>query len=63
MVPLLFFSDEVYQIHSLWFQGSKVEFAVYIYYILGIYKLVWIFFNVVPYIALRLLDKKDEESK
>jgi hypothetical protein len=63
MLPIFFFSDEVYEIHSQWFQGSKVEFATYIYYILGFYKLAWIFFNVVPYFALRMLDKKDDESK
>jgi hypothetical protein len=65
MLPILLFSDEVYEIHSQWFQwfqGSKVEFATYIYYILGFYKLIWIFFNVVPYLALRMLDKKDDEN-
>ena len=63
LFPIWLFSDEVYKIHSQWFQGSKVEFAAYIYYILGFYKLIWIFFNVVPYIALRMLDEKDNESK
>ena len=63
LFPILFFSDEVYEIHSQWFQGSKAEFALYIYYILGFYKLMWIFFTVVPYIALRMIDKKDDESK
>ncbi len=66
MFPILLFSDEVYKIHSQWFQwfqGSKGEFATYIYYILGFYKLIWIFFNVVPYLALRMLDKKDDKNK
>lgn len=63
MFPILLFSDEVYEIHSQWFQGSNEEFATYIYYILGFYKLIWIFFNVVPYIALRMLDKKDDKNK
>jgi hypothetical protein len=63
MLPILLFSDEVYEIHNQWFKGSKADFSTYIYYILGIYKLIWIFFNVVPYIALRMLDKKDVENK
>jgi len=63
MFPILLFSDEVYEIHGQWFHGSKEEFSTYIYYILGFYKLIWIFFNVVPYIAFRMLDKKDVENK
>ena len=38
MFPLWLFSDAVYEIHSQWFLGSKVEFAAYIYYVLGFYR-------------------------
>ena len=54
----LFFSDEAYTIHRRWFLASKEDFVTYIYFIVGFYKMAWIFFNVVPYLALRMIDKK-----
>lgn len=56
--PIVFFSDAVYQIHSQWFKASNEEFVTYLYYVIAFYKLMWIFFNIVPYIALRMLYKK-----
>lgn len=58
----VFFSEEIYAIHSRWFLASKEEFVTYIYYIVGFYKIAWIFFNVVPYLALRMIDKKNADS-
>lgn len=58
----VFIADELYAIHSHWFLASKVEFVTYIYYIVTFYKLAWIFFNVVPYLALRMIDKKNTDS-
>lgn len=54
----MFFSDEVYSIHSRWFSGSKEEFSTLLYTMIGAYKIIWIFFNVAPYLALRWHDKK-----
>jgi hypothetical protein len=56
LAPLIFVSDVVYEIHGNWFQGSKEEFSVYIYYVISFYKMLVIFFNLVPYIALRMIE-------
>jgi hypothetical protein len=58
----LFLADPLYSIHSNWFLGSKAEFVTYIYYLVGFYKMGWIFFNVVPYIALWMMDKNPAEE-
>ncbi len=56
----MFFSDQVYSIHSKWYAGSKEDFSTFLYTMVGVYKIIWIFFNVVPYLALRWLDKKKD---
>ncbi len=58
----IFFADAIYEIHSRWFLASKEEFVTYIYYIVGFYKIAWIFFNIVPYLALRMIDKEIADS-
>ena len=58
----VFLGGELYAIHSHWFLASKEEFVTYIYYFIGLYKILWIFFNVVPYFALRMIDKKEVDS-
>lgn len=42
----------MYSIHSKWFPMSKETFTVVLYSILGVYKILFIVFNVVPYVAL-----------
>jgi len=54
-------SDQIYKIHSNWFSGSKEEFANFLYYVIAFYKTAWIFFNVVPYLAIRWVDKKNSD--
>ena len=58
----VFLANELYAIHSQWFLASKEEFVIYIYYFIALYKILWIFFNVVPYFALRMIDKKEADS-
>lgn len=42
----------VYRIHSKLFGISRDAFNIMIYCFIGLYKIFWIMFNVVPYVAL-----------
>lgn len=55
---VLMLAEPVYNIHQYFYSGSLEEFEKTLYYMMGIYKLFWLFFNVVPYVALRMLEKK-----
>jgi len=50
-----FDSDWVYRMHSKWFHLSRESFNVAIYLFLGFFKILFLVFNVVPYIALLIL--------
>ncbi|MFC1510256.1 DUF6868 family protein [Candidatus Omnitrophota bacterium] len=56
-VMCIFASDFVYRIHSKWFPMPKETFRVVLYSFLGLYKLLFIVFSVVPYVALLLVVK------
>ena len=45
-------SDWVYKMHSRWYPLSREVFNPIIYSFLGLYKLMVIVFNLVPYVAL-----------
>jgi len=47
--------DWTYRIHSKWFPMSREAFNVVIYSFVGVFKLIWIAFNVVPYVALLII--------
>lgn len=55
---VLLLSEQVYHIHQNFYSGSLEEFEKTLYYGMGMYKLFWLFFNVVPYMALRLQQKE-----
>ena len=55
---VLLLSEQVYQIHQYFYSGSLEEFQKMLYVLMGAYKLLWFFFNVVPYGALSLMEKK-----
>ena len=38
--------EPVYHIHQYFYSGSLEEFKKTLYYMMGIYKLFWLFFNV-----------------
>ncbi len=44
--------DWVYSVHSKWFKIPREAFNVVIYSFLGLFKIAFLFLNVVPYIAL-----------
>ena len=47
--------DWAYRIQSKWFSVSRETFNVAIYSFLGLYKLLVIVFNVIPYVALLII--------
>ena len=48
-------SDWVYRAHSRWFHIPRETFNVAIYSFLGLFKIVFLVFNVVPYVALLII--------
>ena len=51
----VFAADWAYQIHSKWFPMPRETFNAILYSFLGLYKLMFFFFNVIPYAALLLI--------
>ena len=47
--------DFVYGIHGKMFQLPEAAFHVVFYSFLGLYKIFWLVFNAVPYIALLII--------
>jgi hypothetical protein len=47
-----FAGDWVYRVHSRWFTLSRESFNTVIYSFIGLYKIFFIVFNLVPYLAL-----------
>ena len=50
-----FAPDLVYRTQSKWFPIPRETFNVVIYSFLGFFKVVFLFFNVVPYVALLIV--------
>lgn len=48
-------TDWVYRMHSKWYPISREAFHVAIYSFIGGYKILFIFFNLVPYLALLIV--------
>ena len=51
----IFVGGRIYRIHSKWFPISREAFNVAIYSFLGLYKILIIIFNLVPYIVLLII--------
>ena len=47
--------DWVYRMHSKWFPMPRETFNVVIYSFLGLFKIFFLVFNVVPYVALLII--------
>jgi hypothetical protein len=45
------------------FPVSREAFDVAIYSILGLFKIVWLVFNAVPYVALLIVGKGEHSTK
>ena len=51
----IFAPDFVYRMQNRWFPLPRESYNKIIYSLLGIYKLFFIFFNIVPYLALVII--------
>ena len=51
----MFAGDWVYGIHSKWFSVSRKTFKVAFYSFIGVYKILILVFNFVPYVALLIV--------
>ena len=54
-VFFVFASDFIYRMHSRWFTFSRETFNVVFYSFLGFYKIIFLAFNLIPYIALLII--------
>ena len=54
-VMFLLTPDLVYRTQSKWFPISRETFNVAMYAFLGLFKIVFLVFNVVPYVALLIV--------
>ncbi|MBN2296664.1 MAG: hypothetical protein JXM70_29820 [Pirellulales bacterium] len=50
-----FGGDFIYRMHGKWFPMSRETLTVVLYSYMGIYKIVIIVFNLVPYLALSIV--------
>ena len=50
--------DLVYSVQGKLFQIPREDFNVAYYSFLGFYKIVWLIFNAVPYVALLIIRKE-----
>ncbi len=54
-VLIMFAPNFIYRTQSKWLPIPRETFNVIIYSFLGLVKVVFIFFNVAPYVALRII--------
>lgn len=47
--------DLVYRTQRKWFSSSRETFDLVIYSFLGLFKIIFLVFNVVPYVALLII--------
>ena len=52
---LMFAHDFIYKIHSIFFKIPVEKYDALNYQLMGLYKILVIVFNVVPYLALRFM--------
>jgi hypothetical protein len=55
VLVLMLFPNFVYQVHSRFFKLSREAFDIIIYSFIGAYKIVFIVFNLVPFVALKIV--------
>ena len=52
---LVFARDFIFRVHTRWFKISEERFDEIHYTMMGYYKMAWALFNLVPYLALRIV--------
>lgn len=55
VVVFIFFKDWIRSLHGRWFDIPAQQFDVIHYMLMGIYKLLILLFNLVPYLVLRFI--------
>ena len=50
--------DLLYSVHGKLFQIPRESLNETYYLFLGLYKIVWLVFNVIPYVSLLIIEKK-----
>ena len=55
----LFAHDWIYQLHGRWFHLSVEQFDTLHYAGMALYKIGILLFNLIPYIALRIVERAD----
>jgi hypothetical protein len=48
-------TDWVFKMHSMWYEIPRDTFNAMLYGFLGVYKMLWFIFNVIPYVALVIM--------
>jgi len=56
-VFFMFTPDLVYRMQSKWFPLPRETYNVVIYSFIGFFKVIFLVFNVVPYVALLIIGK------
>jgi hypothetical protein len=51
----MFAPDLVYRLQSIWFPLPRATFDLAIYAFIGLFKIFFLVFNLVPYLALLLI--------
>ncbi len=57
-IMLIAAPDFIYNAHGQLFHMPREAFDVVLYSFLGLYKIVILVFNLIPYLALRIVEKK-----
>lgn len=52
---IVFAHDWTYRMHTRWFGISREQFDAIHYRLMGLFKMGVLFFNLVPYLALRIV--------
>jgi len=54
-VMCMLLPDSVYRLQSKWVPMSREQYHLAMYTLLGLFKFLFLIFNVVPYVALRII--------
>tara|TARA_B100000945_G_C19923878_1_gene386382 strand:- start:132 stop:386 length:255 start_codon:yes stop_codon:yes gene_type:complete len=52
-LAFVYLRDQIFQMHNKWFKLSEERFGEVHYTMMGYYKIVWILFNLLPYLVLK----------
>lgn len=54
-VKIIWFQDFIFRVHQRWFPMSREAFTLAMYGFLGLFKILFLFFNLFPYLALLIM--------